>query len=162
MRILSFLLLAAAAAFLAGCMGGGDSSEGGNGDGGTTNASTNTTTSIPMNFQASGPGPLSPDGGSFEVPANATQVLIEARWECTSPTCDVTITVLDANGTEVASGSGSGQADLSLDAPAPGTYTVEFSTSAPAAGVSGEARVTVFTGTVPEGFTAWDDAAEGG
>ena len=159
MRIFSFLLLAGAVALVAGCLDmSDDASTSGEGDGdGLGNMTTNETTSISMDFDAAGPGPLGPGGETFDVPENATQVLIEARWECTSPTCDVTITVTDENGTEVGTGSGNGQADITLEAPAAGTYTIEFSTDAPVAGVTGEARVTVFTGEVPDGFTAWEE-----
>lgn len=158
MRSFYFLLLAGALAILAGCMRPGDEA-GPAGGGGVANGSTNETTSIPMSFQAAGPGPLLPDGGTFDVRENATAVLIDARWECASPTCEIAIRVVDANGTEVASGGGSGEAVLSFDAPVPGTYSLAFSTAAPVAGVSGEARVTVFTGDVPDGFTAWEDEA---
>ena len=159
MRVLPFLLLAGAVAVIAGCVTppADDESAGNETGDGMTNLSTNETTSISMDFQASGPGPLSPGGETFEVPENATAILLEARWDCTSPTCEISISVLDENGTEVGSGSGNGEATVDIQDPAAGSYTVEFSTQAPTLAVSGEAKVTVFTGEVPDGFTAWEE-----
>lgn len=161
MRTFTFLLLAAAVALLAGCLTGGDddasTGDNNNETGDMGNMSMNETTSIPMNFQAAGPGPLGPDGGSFDVAANSSMVIFEARWTCTSPTCELAVSIVDEEGNEVASGSGNGEVNLEIPEPAAGTYTVDFSTSAPVADVSGEARVTVFMGDVPDGFTAWEE-----
>lgn len=155
MRTITLLLLVGAVALAAGCLARDEASLVGDDD--ATNASTNATTSIPMSFQAAGPGPLEPGSQPFAVPANASAILIEARWECAAPPCGLALTVLDENGTEVASGEGQGEVNLDVPDPAPGNYTIRFSTNAPATGVSGETRVTVFTGEIPDGFTAWDE-----
>lgn len=161
MRPLILIAAAAAVALLAGCTNSdGDEGDDNGGTGGAPNTSTNTTTSIAMDFAAGGPGPLAPDGGgTVDVPANASALLLEARWECTSPTCDIAITLVDDEGTPVGTATGDGDATLSVPNPGPGTYTVEFATQAPVAGVQGEARLTVFQGAVPEGFTAFDEEA---
>lgn len=171
MRAFLLLLVAAAVALLAGCATDDDGATGDGNDNTTGNNSSvrNETFSVPINIQAS--GPIGPTGsraeGAVAVEANATAIIMEAQWECASaPSCDLTFSLLDPEGNEVATGQGSGTATLALEAEnatglAPGDYILRATPGTPGTvGMSGEARAVVFYGPVPDGFSPFAEEAE--
>jgi hypothetical protein len=131
--------------------------------GNNTSATRNETFVIPLDLAGSGPGPTqSRAEGAIVVEANATGIIIEARWDCTSPTCDIDFSLVDAEGTEVATGGGGGSATLSLQASngtglPNGTYILRATPQAPAVQITGEARAVVFYGPIPSDFSPFAD-----
>lgn len=163
MRAIFLIAAAAIVAVLAGCAADDDRDE--SEATGNNTSVRNETFTMPLNLQASGPvGPTTTSAEeTVHVDENATAIIMEARWECASaPSCDLTFTLLDEEGNEVATGEGSGTATLTLEAEnetglPPGNYTLRATPSAPGTvGLDGEARAVVFYGAVPEGFSPFE------
>lgn len=161
MRTLVAFCLLALAAVVAGCASDDGEATVPTPQTNETAESRNETFRVPLDLPAS--GPAGPTGSRAEgvvlVDANASGIVMEARWTCASPTCDVTFVLLDEEGAEVATASGSGDATFTVEAPANGTYTLRATPSGTVAGMQGEARAVVFYGEIPDGFSPFDEAA---
>ncbi len=124
---------------------------------------------IPLSFIAglgyqSGPLPIhvshdSQRGGPTMVAANASAILIEARWSCQSPTCRLRVEFEDPEDTDVINefSDGSFRAGVPRDvALIPGRWDLGLFLDSPIIGLAGEARVSVFYDSpIPDGYTAF-------
>lgn len=121
------------------------------------------TVSIPIDVQAGGLPAPPPVGnatgaaGEVEVGANATAILVEARWTCQSPTCGFDLVLLDPAGSEIVRSSGAGEAAAGAENVTAGTYAVQLAYgSDPIVGAQGEIRASVFHGGgIPDRFSAF-------
>ena len=146
--------LLAGVVLLAGCLGGN-----GNGPNGSDPAFV--TTSIPLALPGGAPGPASDQfaiGGEVAVDANATRVLVETRFACSSPLCEMALVLLDPDGDESCSSSGTNEVGCEVSGPLAGTYTLRMVPQSPIVQLEGEARITVFDGPATPGFSAFDEA----
>lgn len=118
------------------------------------------TTRIPLALPGGAPGPASDQfaiGGDADVTGNATRILVETRFTCSSPLCEMTLVLLDPDGNEACSGSGANEVDCDAVRPAPGTYTLRMVPESPVVQLEGEARISVFDGPATPGFSAFDE-----
>lgn len=148
------LWLVASVVLVAGCVGG-------NGDGSGDDDPAFVTTSIPLALPGGAPGPASDQfaiGGEVVVAGNATRVLVETQFSCSSPLCEMALVLLDPDGEEACSSSGTNEVGCEVSRPAPGTYALRMVPNSPVVQLEGEARITVFDGPATPGFSAFAES----
>jgi hypothetical protein len=73
--------------------------------------------------QANFPSPGENGGGSFDVPANTSLVVIDAEWSCSSgPACELAIVVYDDDGDVVEAVESGGPVHIELTEPTEGEW----------------------------------------
>ena len=112
----------------------------------------------PLPFIVNGPPPIS-DGGPIPVAENATAMLVEVRWSCSSPTCRFQFELEDPNDQNVVVMSSSGPIRFQVPSEIPvipGKWDVVVRPDSANVKVQGEFRVSAFYGgPVPDGYTAF-------
>ena len=114
--------------------------------------------SVPGNVQFGPNLDRAKNGGDFPVEANATAILVEARFTCTSPTCSYYALLAFNSGEGLSSPASQGSLRWMLNGRSlqEGNWALFVLPDSANAGLKGEARVSVFYGgDPPTGFTAF-------
>lgn len=98
-----------------------------------------------------------PRGGSVEVSANTSTLLMEARWTCEFATsCDLDLVLFDPEGVVDGWAEGSnGSGSYLAAAPTGGTWTAQVWPGSEVVRAAGEIRVTQLRGAPPPGYSAF-------
>lgn len=107
---------------------------------------------------SSGPVPPAFDMGDMDVDANASGILIEARWTCESPTCSLDVILLDPDGEELVRAPGSGEVSFFVENLTEGTHRFGLESSTDAVvNAAGDIAASVFYGDASaEGYSAFN------